>query len=274
MSESLRQPPGMVLMTGDNPGLQERAPAPSGPLPEKPVVNRRVLVVDDAPEICELIRAVLCAAGMDVLAISNSQQAAGYLLREKFDAAFLDVNMPAPDGIELAGRARASGFNQKTPIVMITGDTDPAVQERAFRAGANFLLYKPLDRRRLLRILRVTRNSIQQERRRFQRVNVRCKAIVEAGATRIEGSTLDLSLNGVLVQADTALPVGAKVALLLYLKPGAAPLRASAKVTRVIGDDCMGIEIAVISPEDSLRLQEFLLPLILAATEEESVLKL
>jgi hypothetical protein len=157
---------------------------------------------------------------------------------------------------------------------MITGDTDPAVQEQAFRAGANFLLYKPLDRRRLLRILRVTRNSIQQERRRFQRVNVRCKAIVETGTVQIEGSTLDLSLNGTLVQADRALPAGTKVALSLHLKPGSPPLRASAKVARVIGEDCMGLEIGAISQEDSERLQEFLLPLILSSTDEENMLRL
>lgn len=236
-------------------------------------MNRRVLVVDDAPEICELIQAVLSSAGMDVLATPSSQQAASHLMREKFDAIFLDVKMPAPDGIDLAGRARASGFNQKTPIVMITGDADPAVQQRAFKAGANFLLYKPLDRRRLLRILRVTQNSIQQERRRFQRVSVRCKAVVETSTSQIEGSTLDMSLNGVLIQADAALPAGTKVILCLQLKPDAPPLRASGKIARLIGDDCMGIEIVMASQEDSERLQEFLLPLILAATEEENALK-
>ncbi len=236
-------------------------------------MNRRVLVVDDAPAICELMQAVLRSAGMDVLATSNSQQAAIHLAREKFDAIFLDVKMPPPDGIDLAGRARSSGFNQKTPIVMITGDADPAVQERAFKAGANFLLFKPLDRRRLLRILRVTRNSIQQERRRFQRVSVRCKAIVETSTSQIEGSTLDMSLNGVLIQAGTALPAGTKVIVALQLKPGAAPLRASGKVARLIGEDCMGIEITTASLEDSERLQEFLLPLILATTEVESAVK-
>lgn len=260
-------------MANDKVLAKERA-ADLRPLRKKPVMSRRVLVVDDAPEICELVCAVLGSAGMEVLAVSNSQQAAAHLSREKFDAIFLDVKMPAPDGIELAGRARSSGFNRKTPIVIITGDTDPAVQQRAFSAGANFLLYKPLDRRRLLRILRVTRNSIEQERRRFQRVNVRCKAVVETGAAKIEGSTLDLSLNGVLVQADSSLSVGTKVALTLHLKPGAPPIRTSAKVVRLIGDDCMGIEIAAISSEDSERLQEFLLPLILSATEEENALRI
>ncbi|MCL4523347.1 MAG: response regulator [Acidobacteria bacterium] len=231
-------------------------------------MSRRVLVVDDSPEICELLQAVLYSAGMDALGLTNSQQAAGHLVREKFDAIFLDIRMPAPDGIELAGRVRSSGFNQKTPIVMISGDADPALQTRAFQAGANFFLYKPLDRRRLMRILRVTQASIQHERRRFQRVNVRCKATVESSNSRVEGWTLDMSLNGMLVQTGAAFPAGTRVAVNVQLKPSTAPLRASGKVARVIGEDCMGIELARVSLEESERLQEFLLPLILASVEE------
>lgn len=236
-------------------------------------MHRRVLVVDDSPEVCELVQAVLYSAGMDALAVTDSQQAAVHLIREKFDAIFLDVKMPPPDGIELAGRARASGFNQKTPIVMISGDADPAVQARAFQAGANFFLYKPLDRQRLMRILRVTQGPIQQERRRFQRVNVRCKATVESGGSSIEGWTLDMSLNGMLVQASTALPADTKVNVTVQLKPGAASLRASGKVARLIGEDCMGIDLATLSLEESERLQEFLLPLILAYFEQPAMKK-
>jgi DNA-binding response OmpR family regulator len=230
-------------------------------------VSRRVLIVDDSPEICELVQAVLYSAGIDALSVTDSQEAAGHLIREKFDAIFLDIKMPPPDGIDLAGRARASGFNQKTPIVMISGDADPSLQKRAFQAGANFFLYKPLDRRRLMRILRVSQGSIQQERRRFQRVNVRCKATVESGNLHIEGWTLDISLNGMLVQASTALPAGTSVVVSVQLKPGTVPLRAGGKVVRLIGEDCMGIDLASLKLEESERLQEFLLPLILASIE-------
>ena len=236
-------------------------------------MSRRVLIVDDSPEICELLQSVLDSAGMEALGLTSSQQAVGHLSREKFDAIFLDIRMPPPDGIELAGRARASGFNQKTPIVMISGDADPALQARAFQAGANFFLYKPLDRRRLMRILRVTQGSIQRERRRFQRVNVRCKATVESSSARIEGSTLDMSLNGMLVQTEGSFPASTRVGVTLQLKPGAKPFHASGKVARLIGDDCMGIELVIVSMEESERLQEFLLPLILASAEDADAKK-
>jgi DNA-binding response OmpR family regulator len=227
------------------------------------------MVVDDDPAMCGLVQEVLLGAGLEVVALTSSEAAARYLARERFDALFLDVNMPAPNGFDLARRARSSGYNQRTPIVMIAGDGDPNLQNRGFDAGANFFLYKPFDRQRLLRILRVTQGSIQQERRRFQRVQVRCKASIECKGMQVHGTTLDMSLNGVLVQAAKAFPAGEAVALTLELKKGLPPIHAGGRVARVIGNDCMGIHVEKIAPADSERIQDFLLPLILSITDPE-----
>jgi len=230
-------------------------------------VNCRVLVVDDDKAMCDLVKEVLTGAGLEVLALTDSEAAARHVAREKFDAMFVDVRMPAPDGFELARRARASGFNQKTPIVMIAGDSDPGLQNRGFEAGANFFLYKPFDRQRLLRILSVTQGSIQQERRRFQRVQVHSKVKLEHKGTALNGTTLDMSLNGLLVQSSTAFPAGTVVQMEVHLKPGAAPLKATGRVARVIGADCMGIQIERMAQADCESMQDFLLPLILSITQ-------
>ncbi len=129
----------------------------------------KVLVVDDDPITCELIEEVLGSVGIDAHALTDSNPAAACLEEEKFDAVFLDVRMPPPDGIELARRMRASGINQKTLIVMITGEQDRAFLTRAFELGANFVLFKPVDRHGLLRLIRATQGSIERERRRFSR---------------------------------------------------------------------------------------------------------
>lgn len=229
----------------------------------------RVLVVDDDAALCELVQAVLVAAGLNVVALTESGDALRQTQREKFDAIFLDVNMPPPDGLEVARRVRASGYNQKTPIVMIAGSSDPNLQAQCFQAGANFFLYKPFDRQRLLRILRVTQSTIQQERRRFQRVHVRCKVTVHSQGAKAEGTTLDMSLNGLLVQASRAFPMGSAVDVSLIVSTSASPVNASGRVARVIGEDCMGIQLDKMSAADSERLQDFLLPLILAITGPE-----
>lgn len=224
----------------------------------------RILVVDDDPTVCELIQEVLAAAEMESFALTDSKEAATRIAQERFDAIFLDVRMPPPDGIELSRQIRASGLNRTTPIVVITGEEDNAVLKRAFEAGAAFLLFKPIDRHRMLRLIRVTEGSIQHEARRYQRVKASCKVSIECGLERLSGTTLDLSLCGLLVRASSTLPVESAVQVSLELKSGSAPLRVAARVMRVSADNCMGLLIENAGREETKRLQEFLLPLILA----------
>jgi CheY-like chemotaxis protein len=225
--------------------------------------------VDDEPMLCELIQEVLNSGEFEAQATSSSVLASTLLREQKFDAVFLDVRMPAPDGIELARQIRASGRNQNTPIVLITGEEDRTVLVRAFQAGANFLLFKPIDRQRLLRLIRVTEGMIQREKRQYQRVKVGCKVSLQSGQERSSGKTIDLSLNGAMVQADSVFSVGSIIQIELELMRGKPVLRAAARVVRVVGNNCMGLHIEKMPLAESAKLQEFLLPLIMAEVNVE-----
>jgi CheY-like chemotaxis protein len=230
------------------------------------IMLNRVLVVEDDPITCELIQEVLTSAEIEAHAVTDSTQAATRLRENKFDAAFLDVHMPSPDGIELARQIRASSLNQKTVIVMITGEGDQRIMTRAFQSGANFFLFKPVDRQVLLRLIRVTQGPIERERRRFTRVNISRRVSIQLGEDRLQCTTLDLSVNGMLVQASRVLPVGSLVQMSLELDPRKPALNAAARVVRLVGEDRMGLQLENVRPADSERLQEFLFPLILAET--------
>ena len=146
-------------------------------------------------------------------------------------------------------------------------DGDELVAGRAFAAGASFFLFKPIDRHRILRLIRVTEGSIRQEARRYQRVKAKCAVSVECGEEQLNGTTLDLSLSGMLVRASSTLPIGSAVHVSLELKPGTPPLLLAAHVIRVSEDKCMGLQIENAGPEEAKRLQEFILPLVLAEIE-------
>jgi len=140
------------------------------------------------------------------------------------------------------------------------------VMGRAFEAGVEFFLFKPVERNKLLKLIRATEGSIERERRRFTRVQLRCRVSMECGNDRLEGTTLDLSLGGALAQSHRAFPPGTLVTVSLELETRTAPLRSTARVVRTVGTDCMGIQFENLGSKESKRLQEFLLPLILAAT--------
>ncbi len=140
-------------------------------------VPNKILVVDDDPPTCELITEVLSAAEVDAFSLTDSDAAVSRLRKEKFDAVFLDVRMPHP-GASMNAADRKSGLNVRTPIVMISCEGEQQFLTRAFEVGANFVLFKPVDRQALLRLLRVTQGPIERERRRFTRVSVRSEVFI------------------------------------------------------------------------------------------------
>jgi CheY-like chemotaxis protein len=226
----------------------------------------RVLVVDDHAPSCELIAEILRSAGFDASSLTNSREAAERLTNEKFHAVFLDMRMPPPDGLELARQIRGSRINASTVIIMITGEQERTLMRRAFEIGVGFFLFKPVERNKLLKLIRVAESSIDRERRRSTRVPVRCAVLLESNGKQLEGATVDISSGGMLVRSYLAFPAGTLVKVKLELKTGSTPLEFEARVVRTIGTDCMGLEFNQLDPKQSARLQEFLLVLILAAT--------
>ena len=173
--------------------------------------------------------------------------------------------MPPPDGLELARLARASRINASTVIVMITGEQDRTLMKRAFEIGVVFFLFKPVERNKLLKLIRVAESSIERERRRFTRVRLERRVLLESNEKQIEGKTEDLSSDGLLIQSYLTFSVGTLVKVSLELRSGSKPLECEARVVRTIGTDRMGLQFRNLAAKESSQLQEFLLPLILAA---------
>jgi CheY-like chemotaxis protein len=229
-------------------------------------VRAQILVVDDHAPSCELISEILRSAGFEANSLTSSAEAAERLTRDKFHAVFMDMRMPPPDGLELARRVRTSRMNASTVIVMITGEQDRTLMRRAFEIGIQFFLFKPVERNKLLKLIRVVESSIERERRRFTRVPLQRRVLLDSSDNQLEGTTVDLSSGGMLVQSYLVFPTGTLVKVSLELQSGSTPLQFEAKVVRTIGTDRMGIHFKSLDAKENSRLQEFLLPLILSAT--------
>jgi len=228
----------------------------------------RVLIVDADKASCDSIQSVMVASNLEAVTETSSSRAAEFVRSEKYDALFLELQMPPPDGLQLAKMARSSGMNRRTPIIMVSGQSAPDSMSRAFEAGANFFLFKPFDRGRLMRVLRAAHAPIEQERRRFHRVEVERRISLQFGDDKLEGKTVDLSLQGMLVETPRMYPVGSQVKVRLEIATGQKPVSGAGKVVRQAGQNRMGIELEGLSGDDAERLQAFLLPLILKSVGE------
>jgi DNA-binding response OmpR family regulator len=225
-------------------------------------MQRRGLVVDDEPIVCELIGKILKSAGMEALTLTRSTEAPEIIDEGKFDMVFLDLHMPSPDGIELARHMRNSPFNHMTPIVLISDDQRPSALSVGFAAGASYFLYKPINKERLLKLVRATQGSVEQERRRTRRVPIQSKVRLRFGEEELESETIDVSMSGLLVRAPRVAPVGSSLRMSLQLSQRTRPIVAAGSVVRIFSGNQMGIQLHQLNLPDSERLQEFLLPLI------------
>jgi CheY-like chemotaxis protein len=222
---------------------------------------KRALIVDDQPEVCELLARTLQCAGIDALTLHNGEHASEFLAEGKFDVVFLDLHMASVDGLALLQQIRKANPSQLTPVILLSDDQRPSALSVAFDAGASFFLYKPIDKDRILKLLRAAQGALEYKHRQTRRIPVKAKATVRSGAEILEGETINMSLTGVLLSAPRPLPIGTSVDLYLHLIPHAKPVTSSGSVAR-IDDNRLGIRLSKMSMQESTRLQEFLLPLI------------
>jgi len=221
--------------------------------------------VDDEPAVCDLIQKVLISAGLEALTLTRSAEAPGLLEEGKFDVVFLDLHMASPDGLELAQQMRRTESNRMTPIILLSDDQRPSAMSIGFEAGANFFLYKPIDKDRLLKLVRATQGPLENDRRRTRRVPLQSRVQLRFGMEHQEGETVDVSPSGMLVKAPRILPAGSSVLVSLHLSGRMAPIVGTGSVVRIVGGNHMGIHLDRLAPPDSERLEEFLLPLIPSA---------
>jgi CheY-like chemotaxis protein len=225
-------------------------------------MQKRALIVDDEPCNCELLERVLVGAGVEPVTVNNGAEALGTLRHSRFVMLFLDYRMAFPDGLELTRQARDSTFNRRTPIVLISDDQHPTAMHRGFEAGASFFLYKPLDKDRVVRLLRATQGAMQQAERRTRRVALHSKVLLRYRGQEIEGETLDVSMEGLLIKSQKTIPIGSSVDVSLHLNHTMSPILGAGSVVRLDGHDNIGVQLGRLKISESQRLQDFLLPLL------------
>jgi two-component system, chemotaxis family, chemotaxis protein CheY len=225
-------------------------------------MQRRALIVVDEPATSLLIEKALQSVGMEALTAPHSAEAATLLHEARFDLVFLDYHRAPGDGIELVRGFRDPRLHFTAPIVLISDDKNPGAMAKGFAAGASFFIYKPVEKRSVLQLVRATQGAMEKERRRTRRVPVHSKVHLRKELRELEGETVDMSMNGLLVRAPFTFPVGSSLDLRLHLSPSVQPIIGTGRVARILVPNQMGIHLGQLSPAESQRLQEFLLPLI------------
>ncbi len=142
---------GHYLSGGEN--RLDTDPEVSGYSAEKSESTPRALVVDDVPDVTEMLAVFLKHAGYEVATASSGPDALEIAHTERFDVVVSDIGMPGMDGYELAEALRALPDYRTVPLIAVTGFSLYDDRARAIKSGFNAHVTKPINPMALLELI-------------------------------------------------------------------------------------------------------------------------
>jgi len=116
-------------------------------------VDKKILIVDDEPNIIKLVESRLKAHGYDVITASDGQEALDKARKENPDLIILDIMLPKLDGRQVCRMLRAEMQFNPVPIVMLTACGQAADIKDGMEGGADAYIAKPFESNTLMGIV-------------------------------------------------------------------------------------------------------------------------
>jgi CheY-like chemotaxis protein len=194
----------------------------------EPTVGVRVLLVSNEIQTIDTVCHYMGKMAMHVEVCSDFASATRKLCHSKFEALVVDFK-EGPAALELLKTSRQMTSHKGSVVLAILNGNDE--MPGAFKAGASFVLVKPLSPTVLARTLKVSYPIMVRERRRSFRCPVRVPVYVTSGSPPEHVSTsVNISEVGIALLNTPSLKVGDKVSLRLTLPGTQAPTRIDAEV--------------------------------------------
>lgn len=154
-------------------------------------MDYRVLVVDDDPDIREIVKLLLSAEGYQVAEAANGSQAVE-MAEEGFDLIILDVMMPGLNGFQTCQKIRQKSI---APILFLTARTEESDKTLGFSAGADDYLVKPFSYGELVSRVK----AMIRRYRNYGAAKQTEETILSLGDVQINQSACEVSRGGELI---------------------------------------------------------------------------
>jgi phosphate regulon transcriptional regulator PhoB len=164
----------------------------------------RILVVDDEPDLVELVTYNLEKDGFKVTPAGDGEEALDAIKKSSFDLIILDLMLPGIQGAELCRIVRNNPKTSALPIIMLTAKGEVSDRIHGLETGADDYMTKPFSPRELIaRVKAVLRRSGEK---------AACETVITLGALRIDKERYTVSKGDALVRLSAT-----EFKLLLYL---------------------------------------------------------
>lgn len=119
------------------------------------IPGTKVLVIDDEPEITDIVEAFLSEAGYIVTSENQPTNAVDKVKEFKPNVILLDIMMPGMDGYDVCQQVKQLPGMAHVPIIFLTGKDRADDMGRSFKVGGDMFIKKPFSCERLLEIVNI-----------------------------------------------------------------------------------------------------------------------
>jgi len=109
-----------------------------------------ILIVDDDPDLANIMRMMLSHAGFEAHSVLSGQEALEWLEARTPDLILLDLMMPDINGFTILRKVRSSEIIKNLPVVILTAKADQKTRMESQSAGADAFLTKPINSKTLI----------------------------------------------------------------------------------------------------------------------------
>lgn len=113
--------------------------------------EKKILIVDDEPNILLSLEFLLKKNGYDVFIARNGHEALKIADEERPNIMILDIMMPDVDGYEVCQKVKTSELTKDTKVIFLSAKTKPEDIEKGYAIGADLYLTKPFSTRKLMK---------------------------------------------------------------------------------------------------------------------------
>ncbi len=169
-------------------------------------MNNKILIVDDEPDIVDLVSYNLKKDGFRVTTASDGEEALNKIRKDKFDLVVLDLMLPHIQGGELCRIMKNDPKTAGTPIIMLTAKGEEADKVLGLESGADDYMTKPFSVRELVAriravLRRVGEKTATQKALRIGKLSINTETYgVTKGTTQLDLSATEFKLLLYLVQ--------------------------------------------------------------------------
>ena len=115
--------------------------------------KKRALIVDDVPDVTEMLEVLLTHAGYNVVTANSAARALASAREHQFDVVISDIGMPEMNGYQLAQMLRDMPGYESIPMIAVTGYSMFNDREKSLASGFTAHMTKPIDPRSLLDLI-------------------------------------------------------------------------------------------------------------------------